>query len=426
MRYLLIQLFISIHTAFVGPETVASVDSQDENKALVASGPPPPSKEEEEPNPRAALMMMLNKRSPPTPTEDEPTTEPEKSNKDEVSKKDDSEEEPNPRAALMSMPNKRSQPPTPVEEEESKAKVEKDDKEEAEPDPRASLIKMLGKRQVNDESAVAEDTLNKTSVPGSPGTGFFPATTPTTSSPSTTRKGFFPATSPKSSPKARVNQSTREKRYEEKTSSIARASDAVTASPPQPSVVPPEKRKDLYEVIPAIVSSSETEPKKRANRINPHVEADAKTEAKVMLVAAMAASSARNKSPGTAMHDETISSDTDTKQLEEKPQQAAPMGIAAMAAAAARKKNEQPGDKPPTVPTKSVESTDKVSKPTPPPMPDLSSNDEKATAPSGLQCSACGKYLEKKNYSKSQLSKKEKRRCKTCIENQRQISPAGN
>ena len=217
-------------------------------------------------------MMMLNKRSPPTPTEDEPTSEPDKSNnKDEVSKKDDSEEDPNPRAALMSMLNKRSQPP--VEEDESKAKVDKDDKEEeAEPDPRASLIKMLGKRQVNDESAIAEDTSNKASVPSSPGTGFFPATTPTTSSPST-RKGFFPATSPKSSPKARVNQNTREKRYEEKTSSIARANE--------PSVVPPEKRKDLYEVTPAIVSSSKTEPKKRVNRINPHVEADAKTEAKV-------------------------------------------------------------------------------------------------------------------------------------------------
>jgi len=346
-------------------------------------------------------------------------TEPEKTNEDEVSKKDDSEEEPNPRAALMSMLNKRSQPPTPVEEEESKTEVAKDEEEgEAELDPRASLIKMLGKRQVNDESAVAEDKSNKTSVPSSPGTGFFPATTPTTSSPSS-RKGFFPATSPKSSPKARVSQSTREKRYEEKTSSIARANE--------PSVVPPEKRKDLYEVTPAIVSSSETEPKKRANRINPHVEADAKTEAKVMLVAAMAAASARNKSPGTAMHDETVSNDVkDIKpqQPEVKPQKAAPMGIAAMAAAAARKKNDQPNDKPPTIPVKSVE---EVSKPTPPQMPDLSSlNDEKATTPSGLQCSACGKSLEKKNYSKSQLSKKEKRRCKTCIENQRPISPAGN
>ena len=142
-----------------------------------------------------------------------------------------------------------------------------------------------------------------------------------------------------------------------------------------------------------------------------------------MLVAAMAAASARNKSPGTAMHDETVSSDVkDIKpqQPEEKPQKAAPMGIAALAAAAARKKNDKPDDKPPTVPVKSVESTDKAS---PPPMPDLSSNDEKATTPSGLQCSACGKSLEKKNYSKSQLSKKEKRRCKNCVENQRPISP---
>lgn len=148
-----------------------------------------------------------------------------------------------------------------------------------------------------------------------------------------------------------------------------------------------------------------------------------------MLVAAMAAASARNKSPGTAMHDETVNSDTGTKDIkpqqpEEKPQQTAPMGIAALAAAAARKKNDKPEDKPPTVP---VKSTDKESKASPPPMPDLSSsNDEKATNPSGLQCSACGKSLEKKNYSKSQLSKKEKRRCKTCIENQRPISPAGN
>ena len=439
--------------------------------AVVEEPPKAESKEEEEtePDPRAALMSMLNKRAPPTTSVDE--------SKNEASKEEKEEANPDPRAALMTMLNKRA-PPT-VEEPPN---ADDRDIEKVQEDPRAALMEMLGKRQPKVESVVAEqDIATKDDVPqspqspvkpSSPGTrGFFPATSPNSSS-SPGRKGFFPATSPTTRAKQldQEERTAREARYETKTSSIARGGDTTP--------IQHEKRKNLYEI-----TSSQTEPPKRANRINPHIEADAKTEAKVMLVAAMAAASARNRSPmpdtnvvtktpvaesdsgdalkrantpdsGTSIRLAKNSKPPAAKKRNDKPK--APMGIAALAAAAARKKNaaweDQDGniERELSVPNNNdgVVAEEGTSQPTDsskeggdnlplqpilnndgvvtdegciPPMPDLSV-DNPTLAASLYQCAACHLDYPKERFSKSQLAKlkkKENGRCKQCIEAQR-------
>ena len=244
-------------------------DAGPELDALVASGPPPT--DEEEPKDR-------------------------EQEKEDEEKKDEVKE--NPRAALMSMLNKRAPPVPSNEKEDLKAKNEPEEVANLNENPRAALMKMLGERQLSSNEAVATKPKNEPeevaggferqlssnramSFKQDAGTNKVSAPSTKGGIPSSPRKspgarGFFPATSPKSSPKKAEERTLRGDRYEAKTSSDARGSDV--ASPPPPAPMAHENRKNLYEITPT--SEKEGEQPKRVNRINPHVEADAKTEAK--------------------------------------------------------------------------------------------------------------------------------------------------
>lgn len=220
---------------------------------------------------------MLNKRPPqPAEPEDEPAKEKEA-------------QDPNPRAALMEMLNKR-QPKV-----EAVAVEQKTEEKETNPDPRAALMAMISKRapkQPADElKSEATQQAEAPSSPVSPPSG--PAgiaslaaaaarkkdqpSSPSSPSRSPGTRGFFPATTRdvRKDSQTHVTRTAREERYETKTSSNARGE---ATEPPSfgTSPVTQENRKNLYEVTEPIPEPE----RKRTNRINPHIEADAKTEAK--------------------------------------------------------------------------------------------------------------------------------------------------
>ena len=198
-----------------------------------------------------------------------------------------------------------SGPPSTEEEPEDREQEKEDEekKDEVKENPRAALMKMLGERQLSSNEAVAtkpknepeevaggferqlssnramsikqDAGTNKVSVPLSPSAST-KGGIPSSPRKSPGARGFFPATSPKSSPKKAEERTSRGDRYEAKTSSDARVSDVASPLPPAP--MAHENRKNLYEITPT--SEKEGEQPKRVNRINPHVEADAKTEAK--------------------------------------------------------------------------------------------------------------------------------------------------
>ena len=198
-----------------------------------------------------------------------------------------------------------SGPPSTEEEPEDREQEKEDEekKDEVKENPRAALMKMLGERQLSSNEAVAtkpknepeevaggferqlssnramsikqDAGTNKVSVPLSPSAST-KGGIPSSPRKSPGARGFFPATSPKSSPKKAEERTSRGDRYEAKTSSDARGSDVASPLPPAP--MAHENRKNLYEITPT--SEKEGEQPKRVNRINPHVEADAKTEAK--------------------------------------------------------------------------------------------------------------------------------------------------
>ena len=197
-----------------------------------------------------------------------------------------------------------SGPPSTEEEPEDREQEKEDEekKDEVKENPRAALMKMLGERQLSSNEAVAtkpknepeevaggferqlssnramsikqDAGTNKVSVPLSPSAST-KGGIPSSPRKSPGARGFFPATSPKSSPKKAEERTSRGDRYEAKTSSDARVSDVASPLPPAP--MAHENRKNLYEITP---TSEKGEQPKRVNRINPHVEADAKTEAK--------------------------------------------------------------------------------------------------------------------------------------------------
>lgn len=428
--YLGVYLTIVIPAAFAGPDAEAkedimgkSAESETEVNPLMSmiknrTTPAAPSKESENPaaseeetkpaDPRAALMTMLKSRAPPDEGGEE-TTEP-------SSEKEEKAEDP--RAALMTMLKSRASPagtkdPKPDSSPESEEKKE---------DTRATLMTMLQNRAppVQEEEDAAKDTgkslesgqeevdpisvLQDRAPPASPEEPKNETVQSTqakegdddhdpkaalnamlskraTQAPEAKKDapGFFPATT------RDINKSARGERYEAKTSSDARGNEDVQFPSPPSSPAARGIRQDLLEArrsslhhvgkMPILddhekdkAASDIDASRKRANRINPSIEADAKTEAKVMLVAAMAAAAAKKRNqkakddsedvkskspknpvqkavhPDSAKDESSISKGSSKKSRKKKAKKdsdvAAPMGIAAMAAAAARKKND--------------------------------------------------------------------------------------
>ncbi|KAL9179362.1 hypothetical protein ACHAXT_008652 [Thalassiosira profunda] len=244
-------------------------------------------------------------------------------------------------------------------------------KKSEEGDPRAALMATISQLALVPSPTKAGEVKSESQQPESQGDDTLAEEAPKAqpvSSPSgnSDTSGFFPATTRdarENSPE-KEDKTARAERYDTKTSSNARGSEAVFASPPSSPVargikhnVLAEQKTHLHHVLPNLeeeessdsTGDSANDGQKRMNRINPSIEADAKTEAKVMLVASMAAAAAKKRSnkPGgdasdrekevaTLFNSVTVSK---SESAGEPPTTGEPTSIGALAAAAALKKS---------------------------------------------------------------------------------------
>jgi len=212
---------------------------------------------------------------------------------------------------------------------------------ETKPMPPLSRAPPMGIAAMAAAAAQAKNSLSQEDCVPSPGTN-----------------GFFPATKPRSpikelsSPKSNEHVNAREERYRKKTSSDARTEEAVLHVKSDDFAFPPSSpmakgiRREVVEAGRASLRHIEV-PMLEPDSVPPPPpfgSPDPKTEAKVMLVGAMAAAAARNRTPKTIANKcvqspeaekENITGDS-AKVLVRQP----PMSIGALAAQAARAKKQ--------------------------------------------------------------------------------------
>ncbi|KAL7551802.1 hypothetical protein ACHAWF_014998 [Thalassiosira exigua] len=297
-------------------ECIEVVDkSAREDKEQPQTGPGPV-------DPRAALMAMISKRASTDEAsevverqlsvrmDEEHVEVIDKSSQKKL--KDTDAEQMDQRAALMAMISKRAPPgeapKSPVQSQNARSDVASGGQRH---DPKSAISAMLSQRATQPQSPPSPKNIPALAAAAAHNSEELASSS---SSKKSGAKGFFPATSPK-----KDAPSARYERYETKTSSIARGGEAGLKSMPS-------------------LDHDDGDSKAR-NRINPNIEADAKTEAKVMLVAAMTAAAARKRTPVLATerkHYESAArkkSEYDNSEIEAEPMSTLAVSAAKKAAA---------------------------------------------------------------------------------------------